>query len=132
MSIRALFHVLALLAVLGLALPASADPTVESWRYVAGSGLDKHWLVCVSPDEGPGVGGACTVPAASENVTVSVVDDAFGHVSFFYEGIAAEGEACALAGTAASPAAFVLPEGCVGLSVFPAVGSLAGTITASS
>lgn len=130
---------LAILLALGLPHPAGAT-TTESWRYVAGTGLDGIGLFCGATANqlgAPDAGGYCAVPAHGPEVTLSVVDDLQGPVSFYYVGYAetggvSTGTSCPLHGYAASPATLAIPEGCDGLHVFPAVGSLAGTITATS
>ena len=127
---------LALLAVLGLALPAGAAATTDTWRYVAGGGTPDRGVTCTG---GPGVagvqaGGACDVPVRSADVSLSVVDDVQGHVDFLYMGFSAEGtgHGCGFYGYVTSPVVLTPPPGCVEIAVFPEAGSLVGTITASS
>ena len=117
-----------------LALPlVHADGDAQSWRYVAGAGVgvaDHAGGVCFT-EWNPAPGGVCDVPLQSTQVSVEVVDDVTGHVGFAVQAYDNLLAVCYY-GYHQSPAVIDLPAGCVSISVMPGVGSLAGTITASS
>lgn len=126
---------LAVAFLLVLAPAVLADGASQSWRYVVGGGAELAGGptgVCTSGFGEPKVGGTCDVPVLSAEVRVTVVDDADGDIAFTYSGTDAAHGACGFFGSATSPATLAPPAACAWVSVSPALGSLSGTITASS
>lgn len=129
---------LATLLLLLAPLALADGGTVESDRYVLGSGNDGTEFctgdTTLAPVDAlaPAVGGDCGLPLHSSVATVRVVDDRYGEVGFDYVFLDATRHACGAKGEAGAALTLTLPASCVEARIFPAMGAASGVITVES
>jgi len=138
-TLRTAAIVVVLLAPWLLAHGAEAGHTPSGVPYVMGTGSGiaggaTHLVICQKPPgvvpTPVGIGGGCTLTIPTPGaLTITVTKVGLGPATFWYEGEFASGTFCGWSGMGTSPLTFAMPAFCDHVTVFPVVGSVAGTIT---